>query len=94
MYGFGSQNISLFNPIHEFSRTTLFIDDLINFSIKEVSFCLLNYFFELFPVFKLFRLFIYIQISIAIVVPPSFGILCNVYNLGVFVPYSVNIVGE
>jgi len=72
----------------------IFIGNLIDFSIKEVSFCLLNSSFEFFPVFKLFGMSVHIKIPVTIIIPQSFRILHNVNNLGVFVLYSVDIVGK
>jgi len=94
LYGFSSQKTSLFDPVYEFSKTTLLIDNLIDFSIEEVLFHLLNCSFEPFLVFKLPRLSVHIQIPTTIIVPPHFGVLGNVYDLGMFMPYSVNIVSE
>jgi len=39
-------------------------------------------------------LFYLLQVSTTIVVPSCLGMSSNVYNLGIFVPYSVDIIGE
>ena len=92
--GFSSWKFSLFDPVHKFPWTAIFIGNLVNFSVKEVLFCLLNSFFEFFPVFKLFGLFVHVKIPVTIIIPPSFRMLHNVDDLGVSVLYSVNIVGK
>jgi len=94
LYSFGSWKTSIFDPIHEFPRTTLLVGNLVDFSIEKVLFGLLNHSFEPFPVFKLSKLSICIQVPMTIVVPPCFGMPSDVYNLGMFVPYSVNIVSK
>ena len=57
---FSSQKTSLFDPTHEFPRTTLLVGNLINFSIEEVLFHLINHSFEPFPVFESSRLSIHV----------------------------------
>jgi len=57
---FGSQKISLFDPTYELPRIALLVGNLINFSIEEVLFHLLDHFFESFPVFDLSRLSIHV----------------------------------
>jgi len=94
LYSFSSWKTSLFDPVHEFPRTALLIGDLVNFPIEEVLFYLLNHFFEPFSVFKLSKLSIHIQIPVTIVVPLYFGVFGNIYNLGIFVPYSINIISK
>ena len=94
MNGFHSWEFSLFDLVHEFPRATILIDDLVDFSIKEVSFCLFNSPFKSLPVFQMFGLSVRVEIPMTIIVPPSFRMLSNVDLLRMFVPYSLDIIGE
>ena len=68
--------------------------NFINLSIKEVTFHPLDYPFEFLPVFQSFWLFVHIKVSLTIIVPPGFGVLCDVDILRMFMLYTVNIDSE
>jgi len=92
--GFNSWKFSFLDLIYELPRATVFVGNFIDFFVKEAMFCLLDYSFESFPVLQLFGLFIYIEIPITVIIPPSYGVLCDIDFLGVFIPYSINIIGK
>jgi len=50
---FNSWEFSLFNPIHEFSRTTVFIRNFLDFCVEKSLFGLFDYSFESLPVFQM-----------------------------------------
>ena len=89
--GFDSRELSFFDPVHELPWTTLLVSDLINFFIKEVVFHFLNYPFEFLPVFQPFWLSVLIKILSTVIIPPSFGMLCDVSFPRVLMPYIINI---
>ena len=64
------------------------------FFIKEVAFSLHNYPFESLLVLQLFGLPICIEILTTIIVPPSLEVLGNIDFLGVFMPYSIDVIGK
>jgi len=72
--------IALVNPTHEFPRSLLFVGDFLNFLIKETSFFIFDHFSKGLPVFNILQRSITCQILVAIVVPPTFRMLCNVDN--------------
>ena len=64
------------------------------FPLKKFHFVFLTVSLNFFPVFQSFGLSVHIKIPMTIIIPPSLRMLSNINVLGVFVPYSVNIVGK
>jgi len=75
---FNGWEIALVNPTHEFPGSSLFVGDFLNFLIKESPFCIFNCFSKGLSVFNILQRSISCQILVAIVVPPTFRMLCNV----------------
>jgi len=91
---FDSWKFPLLNSVCEFSRTIFFVGNLVNFSIEKFLFCLLDSPFEFLPILESFGLFVHVYVSMTIIVPPSFRIFSDVNNLGVFMPYSIDVAGK
>ena len=53
-----------------------------------------NNLFELLSVFELSSLFIYLEVLIVVVIPPSFRAFNDVDNFRMFLPYIFNIIGN
>ena len=57
-------------------------------------FSFFNNLFELLPVFELSSLFIYLEVLIVVVIPPSFKAFNDVDNFRMFLSYIFNIIGD
>ena len=78
---FDSRKLVFINPIHEFLWTSSFVRDFLNFLVKEESFGILDYSFELLPIFDMFGQLIFFKVSIILFIPPSLRVHGDINNL-------------
>ena len=76
--GFNGRQFMLVDPVHEFPRSSLFVNDFLNFVVKERSLCKFDFALENFPVFQTSCYSIIVQHTSTLLVPPTLGMLCNV----------------
>ena len=91
---FNHREFFFLDPVYKLLWTTLLVNNLINFFIKEVAFYFLDYPFEFILVFQLFWLSVLIQILLTVIIPSSFGMIFDVNFPRVLMPYVVNICSE
>ena len=88
---FSSRELSLIDLVHELPWTASLVGNFINFIVKELLFCFLNSSFEFLPIIQTSWMLVCIQVSITVIIPPDFGMSCDVDFLGMFMPYIVDV---
>ena len=88
---FSSRELSFLDPVHELPWIISLVGDFIDLIIKELSFCFLDSFSEFLPIIQTFWMSVYVKISATIIVPPGFGIPCNIDFFRVLMPYIADI---
>jgi len=70
----------LINPTHKFPKAVLFIGYFLDFEIKERPFCIFDSLSESLLIFNILRSPIFCQVFVALIVPPTFCMLCDIDN--------------
>jgi len=75
---FYSWEFVLVNLAHKFPEIKFLIGYFLDFEIEERSFHILNSLSESLPVFNILQRPIFFQVFVAVVIPPTFCMLCDI----------------
>jgi len=79
--GLNGRQLVLVNLAHEFPRSLFFVNNFLNFGIKERSLCSFNCALKPFPVFQISCHSILVQRTSTLFIPPTLGMLCDVDSI-------------
>ena len=79
--GLDSRQLALVDPAHEFPRSLFFVNDFLNFGVKERSLCSFDCALEPFLVFQISCHSILVQRTSTLFIPPTLGMLCDVDSI-------------
>ena len=91
---FSSRELSFLDLVYELPWIISLIGDFIDLIMKELLFCFLDSFSEFLPIIQTFWMLVCVKVSATIIVPPGFGIPCNIDFFRVLMPYIADIYGK
>jgi len=92
--GFQDRELSFVDPVHELPWLFPLVSYFLDFKVKEHSFSVLDSFAEGLPVFETLGSSVFLEFPIAIVVPPTLGVLCDVGGFCVSIPHLFHVDGK